>query len=351
MAGPSLTSNGSGSPPIFGRRARHRFGIAGIDDDVRAVRGQGLGHGEAEATRRPGNQGDAAVEPEQVGHALTPLPGRATQRADRFRGRRRVQRTRTVIKVAGRSLAVQHLPAPGPVDRPTLVFLHEGLGSIALWRDFPTQLCHRLGLPGLVYDRWGHGQSEPLDGPRSVRYLHDEAELYLPGVLEQSGVERPLLIGHSDGGTIALLFAARFPERAAAVVAEAAHVFVEDITVAGIRRGWPHICRRPTSRPGSPAIMATRRIRSFAPGTIAGWRPSSAAGTSRPSSPASPVLCWCSRGRRMSTGPWSRSRRSPARFRVPHGPCMLPGIGHTPHHEAAGQVLDLMASFVQSQLG
>ena len=83
-----------------------------------------------------------------------------------------------MIKAAGHLLAVQRLLPEGAGSGPTLVFLHEGLGSIALRRDFPTS--QRASLPGLVYDRWGHGQSEPLDRAREPHYLHDEAELSLP---------------------------------------------------------------------------------------------------------------------------------------------------------------------------
>ena len=261
-----------------------------------------------------------------------------------------MQRTRTVIKVAGRSLAVQHLLVPGPVGQPTLVFLHEGLGSIALWRDFPTRLCGRLGLPGLVYDRWGHGQSEPVVGPRAVRYLHDEAELYLPGVLEQSGVERPLLVGHSDGGTIALLFAARFPERAAAVVAEAAHIFVEDTTVAGILAA---------GRAFAETDLATRLARYHGDKThslFRAWHDRWLAPEFRSwNIEAELVRITCPvlvlQGAADEYGTVEQVEAIARAVSGPSHTVLLPGIGHTPHHEAAGQVLDLMASFVQSQLG
>lgn len=121
---------------------------------------------------------------------------------------------------------------PGPV----LVFLHEGLGSTGQWKDFPVLLCGRTGRPGFVYDRLGHGKSDPMSLPRDPRYLHEEAFLALPETLEDQGIEKPFLIGHSDGGTIALLFAARFPGRVSAVITEAAHVFVEDVTLEGIRK-------------------------------------------------------------------------------------------------------------------
>jgi pimeloyl-ACP methyl ester carboxylesterase len=120
-------------------------------------------------------------------------------------------------------------------QRPTLVFLHEGLGSIGQWRDFPLLVSRATGMPALVYDRWGHGKSDTLTGPRNVRYMHDEALTTLPEILKQLEMRKAILIGHSDGGSIALVFAAEYPERISGVVTAAAHVFVEDITIKGIR--------------------------------------------------------------------------------------------------------------------
>lgn len=132
--------------------------------------------------------------------------------------------------------AVKRIHSRGNTDAPVLVFLHEGLGSIKLWRDFPELICQATGLKGMVYDRLGHGQSDPLPQRRTVRYLHDEALTYLPSFLEKNNLENPFFIGHSDGGTIALLYAAHFRERTAGLITEAAHVFLEDITIEGIRR-------------------------------------------------------------------------------------------------------------------
>ncbi|MDJ0608070.1 MAG: alpha/beta hydrolase [Kiloniellales bacterium] len=141
------------------------------------------------------------------------------------------------VTADGRRLAVRRLRPPGAAAAgPTLVFLHEGLGSIAQWRDFPTALCALTGRPGLVYDRWGFGGSDPVTLPRPTDYLEREATGALPAVLEACGIQRPILIGHSDGGTIALLYAAAFPDRPAGCITEAAHVFVEAVTLAGIRQ-------------------------------------------------------------------------------------------------------------------
>jgi pimeloyl-ACP methyl ester carboxylesterase len=140
------------------------------------------------------------------------------------------------ITVAGRRLAARRIHPPRPNgDGATLVFLHEGLGSIGQWRDFPERLVERTGLPALLYDRWGYGGSDPLTLPRPRDYLEREAEESLPTLLDAAGIERPLLIGHSDGGSIALLFAAAHPEVPVAAITEAAHVFVEEETLDGIR--------------------------------------------------------------------------------------------------------------------
>jgi pimeloyl-ACP methyl ester carboxylesterase len=127
-------------------------------------------------------------------------------------------------------------PAGGsPADGPTLVLLHEGLGSIGQWRDFPEALVRATGLAALVYDRYGFGGSTPLRKARDGVHLQREDTSCLTAVLESCAVRAPILIGHSDGGTIALLYAARFPAKPRGVIVEAAHVFVEEATRTGIR--------------------------------------------------------------------------------------------------------------------
>ena len=118
--------------------------------------------------------------------------------------------------------------------RPTIVFLHEGLGSISLWRDFPARVAERTGCGLFVYSRYGYGNSEPLHEKREPDYMHREAELALPALLDDARIEEAILFGHSDGASIALLFAAAFPARARALVLEAPHVFVEDVSIASI---------------------------------------------------------------------------------------------------------------------
>ena len=122
----------------------------------------------------------------------------------------------------------------GHVGRPTLVLLHEGLGSVAMWRDFPGRLAHATGCNAIVYSRYGYGASDPLREERSVRYMHDEAQIALPQILATLRVERPVLVGHSDGGSIALIHAGSGGGTVTGVVTLAAHVLVEDLSVTSI---------------------------------------------------------------------------------------------------------------------
>ena len=124
----------------------------------------------------------------------------------------------------------------GDPAKPWLVFLHEGLGCCAMWKDFPLQLCQATGCRGLLYDRLGYGLSSPLAARRQIHYLHDYALCELPQVLAAvlPGQDH-FLVGHSDGGSIALIYAAQQPPRLRGIITEAAHVFVESMTLDGIR--------------------------------------------------------------------------------------------------------------------
>ena len=141
--------------------------------------------------------------------------------------------TITKYSVNGRSLegfktAAKHSSLP------TIVMLHEGLGSISHWRDFPSRLTESTGAGVFVYSRYGHGASDCLQGPRSVPYMHHEAQVVLPEILRQANIQRPVLLGHSDGGSIAIIYAGTFPDSPAGLILEAPHVFVEDISVSSI---------------------------------------------------------------------------------------------------------------------
>ena len=145
------------------------------------------------------------------------------------------------IQVAGRTLRIEHQGLRSERSgQPLLVFLHEGLGSVSMWRDFPAQLCEALDLRGLVYSRPGYGRSTPRApgeawGPD---FMHQQAHEVLPALLQALGidtaVDRPWLFGHSDGASIALLYAAHFPQALAGAVVLAPHIRVEDVSVASI---------------------------------------------------------------------------------------------------------------------
>ena len=139
---------------------------------------------------------------------------------------------------AGYRLHLRRIEGPTP-GKPTLVFLHEGLGTIGIWGDFPDALCQATGCPGLIYERPGYGASDPRPLPWPDDVLEQEAEIVLPALLDALGIERPVLVGHSDGATIALLFAAAFPDRVRAVISEAAHVVLDELTLAGVSQLQP----------------------------------------------------------------------------------------------------------------
>jgi pimeloyl-ACP methyl ester carboxylesterase len=134
------------------------------------------------------------------------------------------------VKVNGHELECQEIAGA----EPALVFLHEGLGAVALWRDFPARLAAGTGRRALAYSRAGHGRSDVPGEPRTPRFMHDEALEVLPALLDGHGLEAPILVGHSDGGSIALIHAGASGRAVGGLVLIAPHVFVEDLSVAGI---------------------------------------------------------------------------------------------------------------------
>jgi pimeloyl-ACP methyl ester carboxylesterase len=142
---------------------------------------------------------------------------------------------------AGRRVRIEHQwLRREDTAAPLLVFLHEGLGSVSMWRDFPQALCEALQCRGLVYSRPGYGQSTPraADEAWGTDFMHRQAYEVLPALLKTLGVDtsqdKPWLFGHSDGGSIALLFAARFPDQLAGAIVVAPHILVEAVSVTSI---------------------------------------------------------------------------------------------------------------------
>jgi pimeloyl-ACP methyl ester carboxylesterase len=126
---------------------------------------------------------------------------------------------------------------PGPTEAPTLVLLHEGLGCVALWRDVPALLAEATGCGVFAYSRFGYGGSDPKPLPWPLTYMQDEARDVLPRVLDTAGITEAILVGHSDGGSIAAVFAGEARDRRLrGIVLIAAHFFVEDLNIASIRQ-------------------------------------------------------------------------------------------------------------------
>ena len=123
----------------------------------------------------------------------------------------------TFLTVCGKRLEVAW-HGPPPAEAPTLVFLHEGLGCVDMWRDFPAQLADVTGCGVFAYSRLGYGRSDPVGMPRPPSYMHDEERRVLPEVLTAAGIDRPLLIGHSDGASIALIYAGHAAPAALAAI-------------------------------------------------------------------------------------------------------------------------------------
>lgn len=162
-----------------------------------------------------------------------------TENQDRMT-RRRVENL--TLTVCGHKLEVQRIdfqridgrPVTGnSAGVPELIFLHEGLGSVSHWRKVPTEVAHATGCPVTVYSRYGSGNSDVLREPRDVTYMHNEGLCVLPDLLSQLHIENPILIGHSDGASIALIYTGAY-NHARGLVLLAPHVFVEDLSVASI---------------------------------------------------------------------------------------------------------------------
>ena len=141
------------------------------------------------------------------------------------------QPQQSFVEAGGHRLEVERFA--GDPSRPTLVFLHEGLGSVSLWKDFPASVAAATGCPVVVYSRYGYGQSDLLEAPFAVDYMHREALETLPDLLAELAVERPVLVGHSDGASIALIYAGS-RDGLSGLVTLAPHVFVEEISVKSI---------------------------------------------------------------------------------------------------------------------
>jgi pimeloyl-ACP methyl ester carboxylesterase len=226
-----------------------------------------------------------------------------------------------------------------------LVFLHEGLGSIPQWRDFPEALAVATGLDAIVYDRRNHGGSDPLPAPRGREYHAEEARI-LDGLLDGLGIDRAVTYGHSDGATIALLHAAAHPGRVAAVISEAGHAVAEETARDGIR----HARRRFRSGRLRDALFVHHgeHVDAMFDAWAGTWLDPmfddwSIVGDLR--RVAAPVLVLQGEHDEYATPAhvgWIADAVS-----GPTETWIVPGAGHAPHREATGDVVARVAAFLR----
>jgi pimeloyl-ACP methyl ester carboxylesterase len=219
-----------------------------------------------------------------------------------------------------------------------------------MWRDFPERLAAESGCCALVYSRAGHAGSSPAAGPRSVRYLHDEALEVLPAVIARFGLEEVVLFGHSDGASMAILFAGTHPGSVRAMVLEAPHVFVEPVTVEGVRRiaaeyGTTRLAERLRRHHG---VNAEPLFRAWAGIWLS---PEFRAWNIEEHLPA--ILCplLVVQGEDDPYGTLRQVEAIVGKVRGPASTLVLPGCGHSPHAERPEVVLGAAAGFIRRTLG
>jgi pimeloyl-ACP methyl ester carboxylesterase len=242
------------------------------------------------------------------------------------------------VRVQGRR--IETVEVAGDAGRRALVLLHEGLGSVGLWRDFPRALAEATGRRVIAFSRYGHGRSERPPAPRTPAFFHEEARDVLPALLEQVDAPEPILVGHSDGASIALIHAGERPVTGLALLAP--HVVVEDITVDAIRE-----TRRQFEAGGLRERMA--RHHDDPEAAFFGWcdvwldpafRSWSLETAAR--RVAAPTLLI--QGADDPYGTLDQLDRIESRVRGPVDRLVVPG-GHSPHLEAREPVLAALAEF------
>lgn len=241
---------------------------------------------------------------------------------------------------------LMHVPDPAAAERPWLVFLHDALGSIELWRELPAQLAAATGCHALVYDRRGHGRSSPLAPTTRPDAFHAAEVPVLWQVLDYYRIGRVILVGHSDGATIALLAAAHAPARVVGVVSESAHVFVEAETLAGVRAA-----RHQYQTTDFPVRLA-RHHGAKADALFRVWtetrlRPSFRSWNIEARLPRIQCPVLVLQGEADEYGTWAQAEAIARQVGGPVRCVPVPGAGHTPHKEAPAYTLRQMTDFLQ----
>ncbi|MFY9825811.1 MAG: alpha/beta hydrolase [Thermoanaerobaculia bacterium] len=252
------------------------------------------------------------------------------------------------VNVAGLRLETRWA-GPPPEEAPTLVFLHEGLGSVSLWRDFPDRLAARTGWGALIYSRAGYGKSDPAALPRPVRFMHDEAKI-LPEVLAQTKVHEHVMVGHSDGASISLIYAGSAGTQPApglmGLILEAPHVFTEPHGLASIAKmaeayRATDLRERLARHHGANVDVAFR-----------GWNdvwlhPDFRAWNLEEYLPAIQIPILILQGIDDEYGTWKQVEAIERQAGGPVEAIGLAGCGHSPHREQPEQTLQAMAEFVE----
>lgn len=250
------------------------------------------------------------------------------------------------IEAGGRRLEARWI-GPPPDTAPTLVFLHEGLGCVDMWRGFPAGLARRTGCGALIYSRAGYGRSDPVDLPRPLDYHTPEALEVLPGVLDAAGVRRAVLVGHSDGATIALMYAGwgAAGRKLLAVVAMAPHVFWEEACLPGIRAAGEAFARG----------ELRRRLAHYhgdnVEGAFHGWHdvwtdPGFRTWNVEACLDAITVPVLALQGRADEYGTLAHLESIAARAPAPVERAVIEGCGHSPHLERPEETEDRIARFL-----
>ncbi len=249
--------------------------------------------------------------------------------------------------VAGRSLeACWHGAAPD--QAPTLVLLHEGLGCVSLWKDFPAALAQRTGCGVLVYSRAGYGHSDPVTLPRLLTYMHDEARDVLPRVLDQANIQTAILVGHSDGASIALIHAATQGDpRIRGAVLTAPHVFTEPMCLDSIREA-----RTAFDDPDTRLREKLGRHHRDVDVAFRGWNdawldPGFVAWNLEGFIAGVPCPLLLIQGRDDQYGTAAQLESIEARARVPRRTLWLDNCGHAPHQDCPGETLAGITAFVE----
>ncbi|MDH3738570.1 MAG: alpha/beta hydrolase [Alphaproteobacteria bacterium] len=249
------------------------------------------------------------------------------------------------IEVAGHRL--EYYWTRPLVDGDTaLIFLHEGLGSAQLWRDFPSRVADATGHPALVYSRYGYGGSDVLGEPRGVDYMHQEALEALPALREKLGLDRPILIGHSDGASIALIHAGagRWPVRGLALMA--AHVFVEDQSTTGIEAA-----KAAYQTTDLPQKLARHHV--DVDKTFFGWNdiwldPAFRDWNIENVLPAIQCLTLVVQGEDDEYGTMDQVTAIRDQVADPVETLVLANCGHSPHRDQPAQTLDAITGFIKN---